>query len=131
MKLDLRLIIKLDWSPITKLDWSPITKLMYDMTMMMNTCDIIVGNRACRTTLSTRKKVYQLTRKNVYSKSGFLFREKKPEKSAKSKKLKRHHFRFFFRSVFFSPNEKRVISIETLSWKRKIMLDLVGYSLKT
>ena len=66
MKLDLSPIIKLDWSPLTKLDWSPITKLMNDMTIMMNTYDIIVSNRACRTTLSTRKKVYQLPRKNVY-----------------------------------------------------------------
>ena len=48
-----------------KLDWSPITKLMNDMTMM-NTCDIIVSNRACRVTWYTRKKVYRLPQKNVY-----------------------------------------------------------------
>ena len=59
----------------------------------------------------------------AYSKSGFSFREKNTEKFAKSKKLKCDLFRVFFRSVFFSPNEKRVISLETLSWKRKIMLN--------
>ena len=45
-----------------------------------------------------------------YSKSRFSFRENKTGNSTKSYKIKHYHFRFFFRSVFISPNEMEHIS---------------------